>query len=178
MRLPYVAPLLLAALLAGCSEAYTSLEDSFAVEQLPGDPSITGTSITITGPSHRGATSYRELVDVYVKSDAIGVAVAAPFHKSILIPAEKVSACAMTCFGMKDRHIDLLIASTGSVLSFPNAPLLTDWCWESKKQIFPGDVERAWQYSGGTLPAPNPGDPQFASREAYANALLQSCRGF
>ena len=170
--------LLSAALLIGCSEAYSNLESAFAVEAISGRPSISSTSVTITGPSNRGATSYRKIVEVYIKRDAIGVSVAAPFHKPVLVPAEKVSACAMTCFGMNDRHVDLLIASTGTVLSFPNNRLLTDWCWESKKQVFPGDVERAWEYSGGTLPPHNPEAPQFASREAYDNALLQSCRGF
>ena len=173
-----VGLLLSAVSLIGCNQAYSNLEAPFAVEDLPGDPSISGTSITITGPSTRGATEYRDLVDVHIKRDAIAVSVAIPFHQPISVPVEMVSACAMTCFGMDDRHVDLLIASTGTVVSFPNNQLLTDWCWDAKKQVFPGDVERAWEYSGGILPPSNPEDPQFASREAYDNALLQSCRGF
>jgi len=178
MRTPRAGLLLSTTLLLGCSESYSNLEASFAVETIPGEPSISGTSMTITGPSSRGATSYHDIVDAYIEHHAIGISVSAPFHKSILIPAESVSACAMTCFGMNDRHVNLLIASTGTALSFPNNHLLTNWCWESKKQVFPGDVERAWKYSGGTLPPPNPEDSQFSSREAYDNALLQSCRGF
>lgn len=177
MKAPYVA-LVCTMLLFGWGDAYNLLEEAFSVGSLAGDPSITGTSLTITGPRNRGAASYRDLVDVYVSSNAIGVAISVPFHKALLIPAEEVSACAMTCFGLNDRHVDLLIASTGSVLSFPNNQLIVDWCWGSRKQVFPGDVERAWQYSGGTLPPRNLEDPQFSSRETYDKAMLQSCRGF
>lgn len=177
MKTTYFA-LLSTLLLAGCSEAYSRLEASFAVQSLSDAATISGTSMTITGPSNRGATNYQKLVDVHVSSNAVGISVKAPFHKALLIPGDNISACAMTCFGMNDRHLDLLIASTGSVLSFPSDKRLLDWCWESKKQVYPGDVERSWEYSGGKLPPRNMEDPQFSSREAYDNAMLQSCRGF
>ena len=164
--------------LVACKGAYSNLETPFSVDSLSGKPSISDTSITITGPSNKGATSYRDLVNVHVSSEAIGIDVQMPNHQALRIPTEKVSGCAMTCFGMEDKHIDLLVASTGSVLSFPNNAVLTQWCWEQRKQVFPGDIERAWEYSGGTLPETDPTNPQFKSREAYNHALLQSCRGF
>ncbi len=168
----------LVVLLAGCSEAYSTLEGSFAVDSLEGEPSVRSTSMTIGGPSHAGATNYGGVVDLYVSGEAIGVSVSAPFLRPIRIPSERISGCAMTCFGTNDRHVELLIESTGSAVSFPEVPQLLDWCWEARKPVFPGDAEREWKYKGGRLPSTDLSHPQFVSREAYDSALLNSCRGY
>lgn len=173
-----VALVSLVVLLAGCSEAYSTLERSFAVDSLKGEPSVRSTSMTIGGPSHAGATNYGGVVDLYVSSSGIGVSVSAPFLQPIHIPSERVSGCAMACFGANDRHVELLIESTGSVVSFPEVPQLLDWCWEARKPVFPGDAEREWKYKGDRLPSTDLTDPQFVSREAYDGALLNNCRGY
>ncbi|SDD99157.1 hypothetical protein [Aquimonas voraii] len=168
----------MAVLLAGCSQAYSTLERDFAVDALEAEPSVRSTSMTIGGPSHVGATNYGGVVDLYVSGEGIGVSVSLPFHQPIHMPTERVSGCAMTCFGTNDRHVELLIESTGSVVSFPEVPQLLDWCWEARKPVFPGEAERVWKYNGGRLPSMDHADPQFASREAYGSALMNNCRGF
>lgn len=169
---------ILAIFLAGCSGAYKSLEESYKVDSLEGTPTMKKISITFTGPAHKGAESYQQLADLYLTEKSIGVSISMPMFNKIYIPREDIQACSMTCFGTKDRYMDMTIPKKGIIISVPDNQELQDWCWNNKKIIYPGDIQRNWEYKGAQLPPPDPSAPQFNSREAYNKQLYQSCIGY
>lgn len=165
-------------MLMGCDGAHEKLELLYDVKSIPEPITASQTSLSIRGPHQGGTQVFRDIVTVSATESGIGVEVGIIFTSAILIPTEEVTSCAMTCFGTQDRHIDFIVPSNDVLLSFPTHPVLEDWCWTHKKQIFPDDLVRGWMYEGGELPPRDPSAPQFSSREAYNKQLFQSCIGY
>ena len=157
---------------------YTDLQSRYGVDLPIELPDITNTALTITGPAHEGLEKYWEGVSLKVSTHGITIWVESAELKAVAIPTKDIDGCAMTCFGTKDRHLDLLLSEDGAVLSFPTNAKLEEWCWSAKKQIYPGAVQRAWEYSGARLPPYNASDPQFQSKSSYDAQLYQSCLGY
>jgi hypothetical protein len=157
---------------------YSDLQTRYGVASAIEVPDIENTALTVTGPAHKGAETYFEGVSLKVSNQSIIVAVNSEKLGTVAIPTEEIVGCSMTCFGTEDRRLDLILVELGSVLSFPTNEKLEKWCWESKKQIYSGAIQRAWEYSGASLPPYNGEDPQFKSKGAYDSQLYQSCLGY
>jgi hypothetical protein len=100
------------------------------------------------------------------------------FAKRLSIPVSEIAACAMTCYGLADQHVDLLIPKTGSDLEIPSSKAILDWCWTNRKPMISGADKRAWHYSGAALPPTSRYQEQFASRPAFDEQAKLSCQGY
>lgn len=169
---------LLALPLLVLGQFYSDLQTEYGVALPIETPDIENTALTITGPAHKGAETYFEGVSLRISNQSIIVAVNSEKLGAVAIPTKEIAGCSMTCFGTEDRRLDLIVVKLGSVLSFPTDEKLENWCWESKKQIYSGAIQRAWEYNGASLPPYNGGDPQFKSKSAYDTQLYQSCLGY
>ncbi len=157
---------------------YADLQSRYGVDLPLEQPDIKNTALTITEPAHEGAEAFFDGVSIKVEAEGLAFSVTSIEMKSVAIPAGEIDGCAMTCFGTKDRRLDLLLSKYGAVISFPTNVKLEEWCWSAKKQIYPGAVQRAWEYSGASLPPYNANDPQFQSKNSYDAQLYQSCLGY
>lgn len=167
--------LLFCGLLAGCGEDWTRLEQPFGVETLGSEPSLYEMSLTISGPAHSGGAGYGDMANLYLLDDAIGIHVGLPRHQPLRIPASAITGCSMSCTGARDRQMDLLIASTGSILSLPGNTRLIQWCWQQRRPIYPGHMRHHWTQIEA-MPAPVADGPALASQDEYRAALRRHCR--
>lgn len=173
-----VVVLLLAVALPACSDAYKDLESAFAVDKTASAPPLVTRSITITSQTRRGASSYRDLVTIRPTADAIDLEFGMPFMRPLSIPKGEIAGCSMTCFGMSDQYVDLLIPRTGTDLMIRSSKTLLDWCWTNEKPMISGKARRAWQYSRVPLPPASRYNAQFASRALFDKQTHLSCMGY
>ena len=174
-----VVPALLCVLpLLGCSPSYSDLEDAFAAKNMVTTPALEQRSMVITSQKHRGAESYRDLVTIRLSVDSVDIENSTPFAKAIKVPTEEIAGCSMTCFGVDDQHINLLIPRTGSDLMIPRSEALLDWCWSTRRPMISGGARRNWQYHGVALPKAETFADPLNSRELYDAQVTQSCLGF
>ncbi|MGY0503859.1 hypothetical protein [Luteimonas sp. e5] len=169
------AALLCSTMLAGCGENYAHLEESYAVADIAGSPSLHDLSIKIGGPAHKAETGYADAANVYLGEDSISINLAIPRHQPLRIPVSDISGCAMSCTQPREREVDFLIGSKGTYLSLPSSNRLIDWCWEQKKPIYSGEIQREWR-KGAELPAPESMDTALSNKLGYRSAMSGSCR--
>jgi hypothetical protein len=170
--------MLVVVVLSGCNESYNDLSSVFGTDKASTAPALPANSLVITSLRHRGATSYRGGVKILVSAISVDVHVGMPFMKSLSIPTAEVAACAMTCYGWSDQHVDLLIPRTGSDLEIPSSKAALDWCWTNRKPMISGADKRAWHYSEVALPPVSRYEEQFRSRQAFDEQTKQSCMGY
>jgi len=164
--------------LSGCSESYKDLEAAYGTEKASSGNLLPAKEITITSQKHRGATTYQGTVAIRASKGSIDIDFGAPFTKPISVPSSDIEGCSMTCFGMSDQRVDLLIPRTGTDLMVPNAELLREWCWSNGKPMISSEARRAWQYSGTALPPPESYRDQLASRDLFNRQTKLSCMGY
>jgi hypothetical protein len=170
--------MLVVVILSGCSESYNDLSIAFGTDKTSNSPALPADSMVITSLRHRGATSYRGGVKIFASTSSVDVHVRMPFMKSLSIPTGEIAACAMTCYGWPDQHLDLLIPRTGSDLEIPSSKAALDWCWTNRKPMVSGADKRAWPYSGAALPPTSRYEEQFRSRQAFDQQTKLSCMGY
>jgi hypothetical protein len=164
--------------LSACSGSYNDLSSAFGSDKTSTAPPLPAESMVITSLRHRGATSYQGGVKIRATTNSVDVDVGVPFMKSLSIPTAEIAACAMTCYGWSDQHVDLLIPRTGSDLEVPISQAALDWCWTNKKPMISGADKRAWHYSGAGLPPTSHYREQFVSRQVFNEQTKQSCMGY
>lgn len=160
------------------SGPYNDLEVSFkATKPLESDP-IQARTILLVSNKHKGAYTYRDVVDIRLSSNTIEFAPSFPTMERVQISAEAVSGCGETCFGTSDWYADILIASTGTEISIPKSKELIDWCWNNRLPIIPEKDRSEWLYKHASLPDKTTYSSQFSSRKEYDHLVKQSCLGF
>lgn len=160
------------------SGPYNDLELAFkAGKPLEVDP-IKARSISLVSNKHKGAYTYRDIVDIRLSSDVIEIAPSFPTMDRVQIPAAAVSGCGETCFGTSNWHVDILIERTGTEISIPKSRELIEWCWNNRLPIIPEKDRSDWLYKRTALPDKVSYSNQFSSREKYDQLLKQSCLGF
>ena len=164
--------------LLGCAPSYSDLEDTFPAKNKMATPALDQRSMVVTSQRHDGAESYRDLVTIRLSVESIEIENAAPFRKPIQVPTEEIAGCSMTCFGVQDQHVNLLVPRTGSDLMIPRSEALLEWCWTTRRPMISGDARRKWQYSGVALPKAETYSQQLESRMLYDAQTKQSCLGF
>jgi hypothetical protein len=164
--------------LAGCTGSYSDLSSSFGTDKISTGPQVPGNSIVITSLRHRGATSFNGTVKIWASPSSVDVDIGMLFTKRLSIPASEIAACAMTCYGWGNQHVDLLIPKTGSDLEIPSSKAILDWCWINRKPMISGADKRAWNYSGVALPPPSGYQEQITSRQAFDEQTKSSCMGY
>jgi hypothetical protein len=175
---PSLLPLL-AVVLTGCSGPYDDLGQNFAVHTEPKGANTEVRRVVLVSTRHHGAFSYDRVMAVSITSNTVEIRPRFPFslfQKGIDLPASQVSGCAMTCFGVQDKHVDLLFESHGADISFDAPSKFIDWCWRNNLPMFSGANKRDWLYSGKSLPT-KAGYVQV-SRENYENQAQQACLGY
>jgi hypothetical protein len=99
------------------------------------------------------------------------------FRDDWTVRADEVEFCAMTCFGMDQPFVDLLVPGQRRIVSVKGRALL-DWCWNHRKPILDGDHVDAFEYDGKALPPAADYAEQFADRALYDQAACHSCAGW
>jgi hypothetical protein len=99
------------------------------------------------------------------------------FRDDWTVRADEVEFCAMTCFGMDQPFVDLIVPGQRRIVSVEGRALL-DWCWSHRKPILDGDHVDAFEYDGKALPPAADYAPQFADRALYDKAACRSCAGW
>jgi hypothetical protein len=171
--------LVIAIALSGCSGPYDDLGQSFSVQTSPKGTNVEVRRLVLGSTRHRGAFSYDRVMAVSLTADAVEIRPKFPFsliEKSIDLPASQVSGCAMTCFGVQDKHVDLLVESHGADISFDVPSKFIDWCWQNNLPMFSGANKRDWLYSGKSLPT-KVGYVQVP-KEEYESQAHQACLGY
>lgn len=82
----------------------------------------------------------------------------------------------MTCFGMNDRHVDLILGAEGTEITVDAPNDMLDWCWHSNRPMITGQEQSDWLYSGKQLPDFK--DYAQISREEYEKRACQACAGY
>jgi hypothetical protein len=171
--------LLCALALSGCGKSYSDLQSAFHVERIDDGRQLTTKSLVLLSQEQgRGAESYNGVASISLSKDSIGVDLSVPFTDAIAIPADAIAGCSMTCFGVGDQHVDLLIPQAGIDMMIPSSKELVDWCWASKKPMFAASARRDWQYKRIPLPPASRFVEQLSSRDLYDKQKLQSCLGY
>jgi hypothetical protein len=163
---------------SACSDSYRDLASPFGTDKTSTAPTLAADSIVISGPRYAGPTSYNGIVKIRASVDAVDVDIRMPFMKPLSIPTSEIAACAMTCFGTSDQHVDLLIPKTGTDLQIPRSKELLNWCWTNRKPMISGADKRGWHFSGAPLPPASRYHEQFASRQAFDEQTKMSCLGY
>ncbi|OOG36541.1 hypothetical protein B0B52_19695 [Polaromonas sp. A23] len=174
----YVVALVGILLLVGCGKTYSDLEGAFGTSKIGGASRLPADTIVLISQRNPGAESYRGIASIYLSPGAVEIEVSAPFTRPVSIPIQEVGACAMTCFGYSDRHVDLLIPKVGASVMIRESKELLDWCWNTKRPMVPGAVKRDWAYNRVPLPPGAAFAHQFESRAAYDYQTKQSCLGY
>jgi len=174
----YAVALASVLLLSACGKSYSDLESAFGTTKIGPASRLSADSIVLTSQRHPGAESYRGIASIYLSPEAVQIEVSAPFTKPVSIPVQEIAACAMTCFGYSDRHVDLLIPKVGVSVMIRESKELLDWCWNAKRPMAPGAVKRDWAYNRVPLPPASTFEHQFQSRAAYDHQTKQSCLGY
>lgn len=167
--------------LVGCDGPYGDLEKSFRSPQAASAPSLPLGRVVLTSTKHVGASSFDEVLLVKLLPVAIELEPRGPFSigmSTVQISAETVAGCSQTCFGDGNWDADLLIASTGTEISFRNTKPIVEWCWSNRIPMISGKDKRAWLYAGGELPDRSKFAEQLSSRELYDKQARQSCLGY
>jgi len=179
MRL--LALLIPTVVLAACDGPYRDLEASFRSPQAAPAPQIPVDHIVLTSTKHVGAHSFNGVMSVKFPPAAVELEPTFPFGlgmSTVLIPAEMIAGCSKTCFGDGVWDADLLIASTGTEISFRNTKQVVEWCWSNRIPMISGKDRREWLYGGGKLPNRSKFAEQLSSRELYDRQAKQSCLGY
>jgi hypothetical protein len=170
--------ILCAVLLVGCSPSYSDLEEAFPAKDLKDTPALEEHSMVITSQKHRAAESYHDLITIRVSAESVEIENTAPLRKAIRVPTVEIAGCSMTCFGVDDQHVNLLVPKTGSDLMIPRSEALLDWCWSTRRPMISSDARRKWQYRGVALPQSDTYAEQLKSRDLYNAQAKQSCLGY
>jgi len=163
--------------LSACSAQYDDLAAAFPATKPSAGTALPVDSISVSSRRHRGIMTYRGVVTVRVSAESVDVNVRFPFAKPLSIPQREIAACAMTCFGISNPNVDLIIPKTDTDLQVPGRTLL-EWCWSNRKPMLSGEAKRAWNYSGAPLPSAGSYAEQLASRQAYDHQTQMSCLGY
>jgi hypothetical protein len=168
--------------LAGCSAGpYGDLEARFASTSSSSDPPIAAKTLVLMSKRHRGAFSYREIMNIRLSADAIDIEPTGLFAlkmKRLHIPRAAVTLCSTTCFGHSRWDANLLLGESAVDISVPNSTDMIDWCWQQRVPIASGQARRDWMYSNMALPAASTLTHQFSSREVFDHAAKQACLGY
>jgi hypothetical protein len=173
------ASLLLAVGLAGCSGPYDDLAKDFAAKGEPQGQRTSVSAMTLVSNRHEGAFNYNGVITVSLAANTVEIRPISPasfFLGGLDLPAERISGCSMTCFGVDDQHADLLFESHGAEISFDGAAEFIDWCWRNDLPLISGANRRDWLYAGGSLSGKAAYLP--VPRDEYERQALQACRGF
>jgi hypothetical protein len=119
--------------LSGCSASYNDLSSAFGTAKNSTGSPLPADSMVITSLRHRGATSYHGGVKIWASASSVDVDIGMFAMKPLSIPASEIAACAMTCYGWADQHVDLLIPRTGSDIEIPSSKTALEWCWINRK---------------------------------------------
>ena len=167
--------------LTACDGPYRDLEASFRSPQAASAPSIPIDQVVLTSTKHVGAHRFNGVLSVKLPSAAVELEPTLPFGlgmSTVTIPADMIAGCSMTCFGDGVWDADLLIASTGTEISFRNSRQVVEWCWSNRIPMISGKHKREWLYGGGKIPDRSTFAEQLSSRELYDGQAKQSCLGF
>ena len=110
--------------LTACDGPYEDLSKDFEASGKTIGSEVSVRNIVLVSTKHRGAFSYHGGMSVSLTGDTVEVRPDFPFSlfvKSLDLPASKVSACAMTCFGVRDQNVDLLFENHGADIQFDAA---------------------------------------------------------
>lgn len=176
MRLVTIVLVLLA--LSSCGRTYSDLESAFRTDTISKESPLSARTIVLTSRLHRGAESYHGLATIRLSADSVDIDMSMPFKKPIRIPTDQIAGCSMTCFGTDDQHVDLLVPKVEVDIMIPSSEELLNWCWSSKRPMFPSSVRRAWQYKGSPLPPASDFKEQLDSRQSFDKQKTQSCLGY
>ncbi len=172
--------LALTALLLGCKGPYKDLEGDFAASDAKGGGTQVSTNyITLVSQNQTGAFNYKGVLEVTVSDDAVTFAPRTPysiFQKAIRIPSTAITGCSMTCFGMDDRHVDLLLGKQGTDISLDAPKAMLDWCWRTNRPMITGKQKRDWLYAGKELPDIK--DHLQVARDEYERQACRACAGY
>jgi len=160
------------------SGPYKDLEVAFKANTPLESHPINPRTILLVSNKHKGAYTYRDMVDIRLSSDVIEFAPSFPTMERVQISASSVSGCGETCFGTADWYADILIGSTGAEISIPKSQELIDWCWNNRLPIIPEKDRSDWLYKHAQLPDKATYSEQFSSRKEYDYLVKQSCLGF
>ena len=168
--------------LAGCSAGpVRDLEARFASTSSSSGPPITANTLVLTSKRHRGAFSYREIMNIRLSPDAIDIDPTGLFAmnmKRLHIPRAAVTLCSKTCSGPSKWDANFLLGESEVEISVPNATEMIDWCWQQRVPIASGQARRDWMYGNMALPAASTLAHQFSSREVFDHAAKQACLGY
>ena len=164
--------------LGGCGKSYSDLEGAFGTSKIGGAAHLPENTLVLTSQRNPGAESYRGIASIYLSMKSVDIEVSTPFTKPVSIPTQEVAACGMTCFGYDNRHVNLLIPKVGVDVMIRESKQLLDWCWDNKKPMVSGEIQRNWAYKGAPLPLATAFSQQFESRAAYDYQTKQSCLGY
>lgn len=165
--------------LLACAGPYDDLAKDFEAAGQAKGANVGVNNVVLVSTKHRGAFSYRGGMTVSLTENVVEVRTDFPlnlFEKSIDLPAAQVSACAMTCFGVKDRNVDLLFVAHGADIQFDAAAEFIDWCWRNGIPMASGAQKRDWLYSGKALPSRE--TYTRVSREEYEKQAHRACLGY
>lgn len=177
MKFALLAPLTI--VLTACSGPYDDLGQSFVVQSKPKGSNTDVRRLVLVSTKHRGAFRYDQVMAVSLTSDTVEIRPKFPLsllEKSVDLPASRVSGCAMTCFGVQDKHVDLLFADHGADISFDAPSKFIDWCWQNGLPMFSGANKRDWLYSGKALPTK--AGYVRVPKDEYENQAHQACLGY
>ena len=180
-RSPKVFVFVVFGFLSGCGGPYADLEGSFKVDKTASAPTIPVKEVAMVSTHEVGAHSYHGVLTVKLTPRTIELEPQFPFNllqKPLSIEAEKIAGCSKTCFGDGPWDADVLVASTGTEISFEGSKEVIEWCWSNQIPMISGNDRNQWLYSGTPLQGRSAYSEQLSSRELYDAQTKQSCLGY